>query len=94
MGNPIVSLSLAAFLLAVGGCAAASGPATPAAARMESWWDDGDPTYRYPVLTYADLLLWPPNTTTGGVYVGERYWVWPYNFRQGPPPYVPRVTTW
>ena len=63
-------------------------------APMESWWDYGDSSYRYPVLTYAQLLLWPPDTTTGGVYVGQRYWVWPYTFWWGPPPYVPRVTTW
>ena len=61
---------------------------------MESWWDDGDSSYRYPVLTYAQLLLWPPDTTTGGVYVGQKYWVWPYTFWWGPPPYVPLVTTW
>jgi outer membrane lipoprotein len=62
-------------------------------APMESW-NFGDSSYRYPVLTSAQLLLWPPDTTTGGVYVGPRYWVWPYAFWQGPPPYVPRVTTW
>jgi outer membrane lipoprotein len=63
-------------------------------APMESWWDYGDPSHRYPVLTYAQLLLWPPDTTTGGVYVGQRYWVWPYTFWWGPAPYVPLVTTW
>jgi hypothetical protein len=63
-------------------------------APMESWWDHGDSSYRYPVLTYAQRLLWPPDTTTGGVYVGQRYWVWPYTFRWGPAPYVPLVTTW
>ena len=56
---------------------------------MESWWDDGDSSDRYPVLTYAQLLLWPSDTTTGGVYVGQRYWVWPYTFWRGPAPYVP-----
>ena len=75
---------------AVGRAITAVGQVAP----MESWWDYGDSTYRYPVLTYAELLLWPPNTTTGGVYVGEKYWVWPYTFWMGPPPYVPRVTTW
>ena len=63
-------------------------------APMASWWGDGDPSYRYPVLTYAQLLLWPPNTTTGGADVRQKYWVWPYTFWLGPPPYVPRVTTW
>jgi outer membrane lipoprotein len=63
-------------------------------APMESWWDDDGSSERYPVQTYAQILLWPPDTTTGGVYVGQRYWVWPYTFWWGPAPYVPPVTIW
>jgi hypothetical protein len=40
----------------------------------------------------------PGDATTerfvGGVRVGQRYWVWPYTFWWGPPPYVPLVTNW
>jgi hypothetical protein len=61
---------------------------------MASWWVTDDGSYPYPVLSYPQLLLWPPDTTTGGVYVGQRYWVWPYTFWWGPAPYVPLVTTW
>ena len=63
-------------------------------APMESWWDYGDAWPRYPVLTYAELRLWPPDTTAGGVRVGQRYWVWPYTFWQGPPPYTPLIINW
>jgi outer membrane lipoprotein len=63
-------------------------------APMQSWWDDDGSSERYPVLTYAQILLWPPDTTTGGVYVGQRSWVWPYTFWWGPAPYVPLVTIW
>jgi len=63
-------------------------------APMESWWDDGDSSQRYPVLTFADLRLWPPDTMAGTVRVGQRYWVWPYTFWQGPPPYVPLIINW
>lgn len=63
-------------------------------APMDSWWVDADSSYRYPVLTFAQLMLWPPDTTTGGVQIGQRYWVRPYTFWLGPPSYVPLVTTW
>jgi outer membrane lipoprotein len=57
-------------------------------------WSFGDSSSRYPVLTFADLRLWPPGTSVGGVSIQQRYWVWPYTFWWGPPPYVPLVKTW
>jgi outer membrane lipoprotein len=57
-------------------------------------WGPGDSSSRYPVLTFADLRLWPPDTSVGGVSIQQRYWVWPYTFWWGPPPYVPLVKTW
>jgi outer membrane lipoprotein len=57
-------------------------------------WAFGDDTYKFPVIAYDDLRLWPPDTTAGGVYVGPQYWVWPYTFWRGPAPYVPLVVVW
>jgi outer membrane lipoprotein len=57
-------------------------------------WAFGDATYTFLVITYDDLLLWPPNTTAGGVVVGRNYWVWPYTFWRSPAPYVPLVVVW
>jgi starvation-inducible outer membrane lipoprotein len=57
-------------------------------------WAFGDATYTFPVITYDDLLLWPPNTTARGVVVGRNYWVWPYTFWRSPAPYVPLVVVW
>jgi outer membrane lipoprotein len=57
-------------------------------------WGFGDDAYKFPVISYDDLLLWPPNTTAGGVVVGPNYWVWPYTFWRSPAPYVPLVVVW
>ena len=97
-----LGLTLAVALAATVGCSTIAGapggaptvsPSAVYAAPMESW-NFGEASYPYPALTGDQLLLWPPGTTTGGVSVGPKYWVWPYTFWLGPPPYVPRVTTW